>query len=339
MESSSLRQVGTEGFWVALGQAVAALGAIVGVRLLTAFMNPTAYGELALALTIGMLSQQFILGPLSQPLGRFFAPKQESNQLSVYFRAGLVLLTQGSAAVLFFAVLSIAGVWVTGQVRWIPVVLLAFLLALVNGYEGGLDAIQNAARHRIVVAWHDGLGQWARFGMAILLIVFLESSGTVALMGYALGGVVVLVSQVVFLKMLLLKGIPWAANQVDINNCVRQMHAFAWPFAGWGLFTWAQVASDRWALQVFGATGVVGLYAALFQVGYAPIYFLTGLGVQLFSPILFGWAGDASDPGRLKRAFRLNHLLLAGALALTTAGTLLAFRLHNQIFRLVVAPQ
>src|SRR5208282_5628895 len=75
------------------------------------------------------------------------------------------------------------------------------------------------------------------------------------------------------------------------------------------------------------------------QVGYSPIALLTGLAVQLFSPILFSWAGDASDPGRLKRAYRLNQLLLAGSLALTVVGTIVAFLLHNQIFRLVVAPQ
>ena len=339
MNASSLRRVGGEAFWVGLGQAVGTLGAIVGVRLLTGFMNPTAYGELALALTIVMFSQQLILGPLGQGFLRFFAPMQEANKLPAFFRAGLVLLAQASGIVLFCAALSIPVLWAIGQIRWVPVVLLALLLALAQGYNSEMDAIQNAARHRIVVAWHQGIGQWARVAMTILAIILLGSSGRVALLGYLLGAALVITSQLVFFKRRILKGVPWAADEKDVKDCVQQMRGYAWPFAGWGLFTWAQLASDRWALQAFAATGVVGLYAALFQVGYSPIYILTGLAVQLFTPILFSWAGDASDPGRLKRAYRLNNLLLAGSLALTAAGTMIAFLIHNQIFRLVVAPQ
>lgn len=339
MDVSSIRRVGGEAFWVGLGQAVAALGGIVGVRLLTGYMNPAAYGELALGLTIVMFSQQLILGPLGQPFVRFFAPMQEAHKLPAFFRAVLVLLTQASGVVLLFAVLSALGLWAIGEGRWVLVVLLAFLLSLVYGYNGAMDGIQNAARHRIVVAWHDGIGQWARVVMAIFVIVLLGSSGTVALLGYTLGAAVVIASQLVFLKVRLLKGVPRTADEKDIKDCVRQMRGYAWPFAGWGLFTWAQLASDRWALQGFAATGVVGLYAALFQVGYSPIALLTGLAVQLFSPILFSWAGDASDAGRLKRAYRLNNLLLAGSLALTLVATTVAFLLHTQIFRLVVAPQ
>ena len=339
MNIASLKRIGREAFWVGLGQAVAALGAIIAVRLLTGFMNPTAYGELALALTIGMLTGLLIMGPLGQPIGRFFAPMKEAHKLTVYFRAALLLLTQATGIVVLFAGLSILGLWVTGHARWIPVVFLAFLLALFNGFEGILDAVQNSARHRIVVAWHDSIGQWARSGMAILLIILLGSSGAAALMGYVLGVCLVLTSQIIFLKKLILKGLPWAADAGEIKQCAQQMRAYAWPFAGWGPFAWAQTASDRWALQGFAATGAVGLYTALFQIGYSPISLLTGLGVQLFAPILASWAGDASDPGRLKRAYRLNLWMLAGSLALTTVATLIAVFFHNFIFRLALAPQ
>ncbi|MFZ0963036.1 MAG: oligosaccharide flippase family protein [Terriglobia bacterium] len=339
MDSSSLRRVGGEAFWVGLGQAVAALGGIVGVRLLTGFMTPAAYGELALALTFMMLAQQLIFGPLGQAFMRFFAPMQEANKLPAFFRAALVLLTQASGTLLLLTVMPVLGLWAIGEVRWVGVVGAAFLMALVYGWSGELDAVQNAARQRIVVAWHDGAGQWARFAVAVFLIVILGSSSPVAVLGYTLGGALVLASQLLFLKKLLLDRVPQTADRKESEDCMRQMRQFGWPFASWGLFTWAQLASDRWALQAFAATGVVGLYAALFQVGYTPILLVTGLAVQLFSPILFSWAGDASDPGRLKRAYRLNQLLLAATLALTAVGTMLAFVLHNQIFRLVVAPQ
>lgn len=335
---SSLKRLGSELFWVGLGQGVAALGGLAGVRLLTGFMNPVSYGELALALTIVLLSQQ-VVGPISQAFMRFFAPMQEANKLTAFFRATLGLSMQATGVVLVFTVLAITGLWAIGEVRWIWIVVLAFLLSLLTLYNSGLDGVQNAARHRIVVAWHQGIGQWVRVAVAISMIVILGSSTTVVLVGYTLGGALVLTSQLVFLKKLLLKGIPQAGSDKDVRDCVRRMRGYAWPFASWGLFSWAQLASDRWALEAFAPTGVVGLYAALYQMGYYPIFLVTGLATQLIEPILFSWAGDGSDTGRLSRAHRLNLILLVGSLALTTVGTILAFLFRNQIFWLVVAPK
>jgi O-antigen/teichoic acid export membrane protein len=301
-------------------------------------MNPVSYGELALALTIVLLSQQ-VVGPISQAFMRFFAPMQEANKLAAFFRATFGLSMQATGVVLVFTVLAVIGLWAIGEVRWIWIVVLAFPLSLLTMYNSGLDGVQNAARHRNVVAWHQGIGQWVRVAMAISLIVILGSSTTVVLLGYTLGAALVLASQLVFLRKLLLKGIPQARGDKDVGDCVRRMRGYAWPFAGWGLFSWAQLASDRWALQAFAPAGVVGLYAALYQMGYYPVFLLTGLATQLIEPILFSWAGDGSDTGRLNRAYRLNRILLVGSLGLTMVGTIVAFLFHNQIFWLVVAPK
>ena len=335
---SSLKRLGSEFFWVGLGQGVAAVGGLVGVRLLTGFMNPVSYGELALALTIVLLSQQ-VVGPISQPFMRFFAPMQEANKLTAFFRAAFRLSAQATGVVLVFTALAVIGLWAIGEVRWIWIVVLAFLLSLLTLYNSGLDGVQNAARHRTVVAWHQGVGQWVRVAMAISLILMLGSSSTVVLLGYTLGAALVLTSQLVFLKKLLLKGIRQAGSDKDVSDCVRRMRSYAWPFAGWGLFSWAQLASDRWALQAFASPGVVGVYAALYQMGYYPVFLLTGLATQLIEPILFSWAGDGSDTERLNRAHRLTLVLVVGSLAITMGGSIVAFLFHNQIFWLAVAPK
>src|SRR5438874_2297495 len=57
------------------------------------------------------------------------------------------------------------------------------------------------------------------------------------------------------------------------------MRGYAWPFAAWGIFTWMQTASDRWALQGRG-TSEVGFYAALYQLGYYPMTLLSGFLVR-----------------------------------------------------------
>ncbi len=81
------RRLSKEGFWVVLGQAMAVLGVLVGVRLLTELLDPAAYGELALGMTVATLVNQTVLGPLSNGVTRFYAPAQEQGDLGGYLNA------------------------------------------------------------------------------------------------------------------------------------------------------------------------------------------------------------------------------------------------------------
>ena len=80
------------------------------------------------------------------------------------------------------------------------------------------------------------------------------------------------------------------------------------------IFVFAQESVDKWALQWFATTEDVGYYAALYQIGFAPIALFGGLLSQLFLPIYFGRIGDAKDPSRVRRANALNTKLLVSTL-------------------------
>ena len=58
-----VKRIGGELFWIALGQAMATIGAFVGVRLMTGFLDPKIYGELALGMTLSNLSANFFGDP------------------------------------------------------------------------------------------------------------------------------------------------------------------------------------------------------------------------------------------------------------------------------------
>lgn len=335
------QKLGHEFFWVGLGQTIAALGGIVGVRLLTNVLDPTSYGELALGMTVATLVQQLALGPLSGAFLRFFAPAQEANQLGAYLQGVRVLLGRVTIILLAVGGLFSLGLWAFSHVEWSALVLAALVFSLLSGYNAALNGMQNAARQRVIVAWHQGLGQWLRFLMAVALMAVLGAFSSVAMMGYALAFVVMLGSQIVFFrrKILPLSAFQPVVEPGDVGDWTRKMRSYAWPFATWGLFTWAQLSSDRWALQTFGVTSDVGLFAVLYQLGYYPITLLSGLVVQLISPILFSRAGDGADQSRLDHTLRLNSLLVLGAVLLAVLGTILVFSLHKRIFSLLVAPE
>ena len=336
MDRSRLKRLGREFYWVGLGQAVAALGAIVGVRLITHRLTPVAYGELALGMTVATLSQQTLLAPLSGSSLRFFTPAQEAGQISSYLNAVGYLLTRVVGLALVALTVLTFGIWVSGHANWLWLVFGSFGFALIAGTSAVLDGMQNAARQRVVVAWHDGLAPWLRYISAVVLIGLLGAFSSVAMLGYGLASVVVLSSQFVFFRRRISVMDTTGAIPAVTHEWTRQMYNYGWPFAVTGLFSWVHASSDRWALQIFSATSTVGFYAVLYQIGYYPISLITNLITQLVMPVLFSRAGDGSDMARMQTVRKMNRTVIIFILGLTGLAALVAANLHAEIFALFV---
>jgi len=341
ISSPRVKRLAKEFLWVGAGQIAAVAGGLVGIRLLTQALSPASYGELALAMTVATLAQQVVLGPAAGALLRFFAPAHEAKQLRAYFRGSRRLVAEGTCLVFALAVLSALALLLSGRTQWLTLLAAAFLYSLLSGYCSALDGMQNAARQRAVVAWHQGLGQWLRFSLALAFIALCGALSSAAMLGYAMASAAVLGSQVFLFRRKILALLSDQSSAMDAAaGCwTRPMRGYAWPFAIWGVFTWAQMASDRWALQLCGSASAVGLYAALYQLGYYPMTLLSGFLSQLVLPILFSRAGDGTDKGRLAASHRLNRLIFSSSMLLTVIGGLVAWAFHRQIFALFVGPE
>ncbi|WP_069470422.1 lipopolysaccharide biosynthesis protein [Candidatus Marithrix sp. Canyon 246] len=339
---SRFQRLGRELLWVGLGQFMTALGVIVGIRLLTEVLPPNIYGEVALGMTIVMLFIQVLLSPIAKASSRFFNPAQEVKQLPALLhgiRKMLIYVT-----VLLLVITNVGfflGLLIYGYSQWLWLVLAAFIFALLSGYNLILDGIQNAARQRLIVAWHQGLASWLRFLSAVGLIGIIGSFSYVAMCGYVLASLVVLGSQLWFFnrKIMVLSFDKSTVIASDIKNWNKRMFSYAWPIATWSIFIWAQVASERWVLQIFTSTHEVGLYTVLYQLGYYPIPLLSGIMLQFVLPILFKRAGDGSDQARIEHTHVLISRIAVVGICITFTGILISFWLHELIFSLLVAPE
>lgn len=337
-----LKRVGKEFFWVVAGQAAAALGGLVGIRLLTRALSPAAYGRLALGMTGVMLAQQLILGPLSNAFTRYFSPAEEHGDLDAYLQGSLQLLKKGSVFLGGLLVVLLTGMVARGYQRWISIALGAFVLALLTGYNSALNGIQNAARQRVVVAWHQGIQQWLRFLAALALIGIAGPESSSAIWGFALAVGLVLISQMIFLKQVILPDRKLAHLRGEVpesGEWSAVMYRYARPFMIWGLFSWGQFSSPRWALQFFTASSVVGLYSVLYQLGYYPISLASSLLNRLVSPILFARAGVGNNHQRLRSTHRINLILVILTLVATLALAGAAALFHRWVFSVLVDPQ
>jgi O-antigen/teichoic acid export membrane protein len=328
-----LWKAGFELGWVTLGHGAAVLGSLLGVRLLTGVLPPGPYGELALGLTVATLAQQTLLSPLSGASLRFFATAAERGEESAFVRALFHLMAQAtgvlSVAVALFAAILAA----TGHRAWATLAALALVFAVLAGLCSALDGMQNASRRRRVVAWHDGMAPWLRFLAAWALVTALGPTSTAAMLGYAAATALVLASQSAFFAAgLRAPGGAAAASPAAAAEWTVRIRAYAWPFVTWGIFSGAQFAADRWALEAFATTRDVGLYSVLYQLGYLPMSLASGLLTQLVAPVLFARAGDGSDAGRLRSARSLNRRLVLLVVVLSALSAALAFLLHVRIF-------
>ena len=338
---SRLLRIGRESFWIASGQIAAAIGSVVGIRVLTQVLPPTTYGELALGMTLATLALYIVFNPLSKACLRFYSSAHEALELKEYFLAIHKMLSQSMVVLICVGFLLCLGLYLTDYMQWMWLAIMSFIYTLLFGYSSVLDGVQNAARQRIIVAWHNGSAAWLRFSAAFCLVAYYGISSHIAMAGFALASALILISQSYFFYQNFLKTTPLrlTLKQVDCQKWTRQMFSYAWPFASWGVFLWGLSVADRWALGIFYDTETVGLYTALFQLGYYPMVFLFLVVSQVATPILFGRSGDGRDPDKIDEARALNHYLTFGYLTITVGMFFLSFLFSNQLFSLVVANQ
>lgn len=328
------RRLALEGFWILGGQVAAVIGALVLVRVLTEYLEPEQYGQLTLGLTIAGLVNQVVMGGLTAGISRFYSIAAEKNELSGYLNAsqglmGYAVITAGA-----ITLISIAGLLSMRHSQWIVLVSAALMLSVFNGFSSALGGIQNAARQRAVVALHGGVEPWLRILLAVGMMIWLGSSSTAVILGYAFSSLIVTGSQLFFLKRLI------SADQPILNtsdNWRQQIWSYSWPFSVFGVFTWLQQISDRWALQTYASGHDVGLYAVVFQLGYVPIGLALGMAMTFLGPILYQRSGSTTDQNRNMDVHQIAWRITFAGLAITALAFVFTLFMHKGIFQLLVA--
>lgn len=334
---SALRGRGLVGetVWLGLGRALAALGAIASIRILTDVLPPAAYGDLMLGMSGAMLAQALLFSPISTTLQRFYSASLENDTGGGYWRAAVHAIKWTTGLVILAGLVLASVLAATDHLAWAPLIVAATLFAVCSGFGGIFDSVQNAARNRRLVAIHQVLEQWLRIGMAVGLMALAGASGWAGMAGFAAAAGLLAISRWWFFqpqRQLL------QAQAGSIPESRDEMAAYAWPFICWGFFFWATHACDRWTLRLFSDAAEVGYYAVLFQLGVYPLQLLTDLIQQLLGPIFFSRAGDGRDRQRMQSVFRLQWQILAVTFPLVVVATATAWLLSDWVLYVFAAP-
>lgn len=336
IEPTRLKRLAKEGTWIVAGQIVTVAGMLALVRILTEYLAPTEYGQLALGLTVAGLLNQVIFGGINNGIARYYAVAAEADDLNGYLRDARNLLFYGTLAAILVGGLLLSGLHHFEASQWMVLAAAALLFAVISAYNGAIGCIQNAARQRAIVALHGGLNAWLNLLFAVLVMRWLSTTSEAVVAGYIASTLLVTLSQLLFLRRTIQ---PQAVPSVRHDDWLHPMWSYSWPFSTFGVFTWMQQVSDRWALESFASTADVGHYAVLFQLGYAPITIFIGMSTAFLSPILFQRSGDASNADRNAGVHRLSWNLTYLTLIITGAATLLTFVGHEWLFSHLVASE
>jgi O-antigen/teichoic acid export membrane protein len=333
-----IKRLAKEGSWIVAGQIAAVAGALVLVRVLTEHLDPAQYGQLALGLTIAGLVNQVAMGGVTGGIGRFYSISLEKGDLWGYLRASNRLMGYATLGASAIALVLMVGLFLTGQMQWLGLAAAVLIFSILSVYNSALGGIQNAARQRAIVALHGGMDAWLKIGLAVGVVLWLGSSSTAVVIGYALSALLVTVSQLFFLRRLLRRHGGNTHNS-STEDWARQMWLFSWPMMAGGLFNWGYYASQRWALELFVSTADVGKFYALTQVAYSPITMAAGLFMSMLVPILYARAGDPGNHQRIANVRGIVFKIASLGLVATFLLAGITFFWHEAIFKLLVAQQ
>ena len=336
VQKDRIHRLSREGGWIIAGQAASVLGSLVLVRVLTEYLEPAEYGQLALGLTVATLVNQVVMGGLINGIGRFYSIATEKGDLWGYLRAARRMLIIATAVVVGLGMILIGTLAAVEMHQWLWLATAALVFSILSSYNSALNGIQNAARQRAIVALHGGMDAWLKIGLAVGVMLWLGTNSAAVVAGYALSAFIITLSQFFFLRRLIARQ-NVTCPQIINEDWTRQMWLFAWPMMVGGLFNWGYYASQRWALELFVSTDEVGKFYALTQVAYTPIALAGSLFMSFITPIIYARVGDPNNRARLTDAKSLIFRIASIGMGATLLAAAIAYFAHEWVFQILVA--
>ena len=156
LERSLLSRLSRDGATVAAGQFAAAIGTLVGIRLLTEIAAPSTFGMVSLALGIAALGLNTASTPFTQAALHLY-PQLESDGRLIDLRNALAHTYWRAGRVVGLVVAVGSAVLVTSdQVSWVLCALVTLLLAVDIMRSVSITFLNAARRHARFSAWLAG---------------------------------------------------------------------------------------------------------------------------------------------------------------------------------------
>lgn len=306
--------------------------------MLTSLLGPKVFGMLALSLTLAGIGNLLFYGPFSQAVLRFYSIFLERRRLEEYFGAIFRFHKVTALGIVGTAIFLSAGTLGWFGLEISELVLFSTLFMVTSGIVGTYIAIQNAIGNHRIVATVQVMDAWLRIIFALAGITFLNVSATSALGGYALAGL----CMVLFFWICNRKQILEWRESTELRTSVAALNElifYAFPFFLFALVGIVTSFGDRWMINFCCGLEEVGIYAALYQIAYAPLVIFSNTINQVILPVVYVRAGEGAMAENIKSAQQTYwRMVFASALCLF-GWVALTFFLGQPLLRILTTPQ
>jgi O-antigen/teichoic acid export membrane protein len=323
------RQV-SEVAWVVGGQAATAIGTLVGVRTLTQYLTPAAYGTVSLALGLSTLAISLVAAPITQAAIHFY-PR---------------VIIEGSARELLSSVLRcyrtmtpwialaalIAGVGYVACGGGTPVlVLLVALLLASDCWRSANLSLLNAERRQGRYALWMASDAWSRPLAAVAAVLIFGRSPVAVLAAYVLVSGLLLAA---FSYRLWPRDTSAPSKAIERSRgWDARMWQYALPLIPLGIISWASTLGDRYIIGSTLGVADTGLYAAVYGLAYSPFMIVNGTAEQALRP----YYQTAVSRNDRRQANRILMLWFGCVAAVCSVGVVIFALGHELLASLAVA--
>lgn len=316
---------------VTIGQVIAAVGTLVGVRLLTEFISPAVFGEYKLLLAALSLITGIFVRPFIQFIMREYHDAEVNDVITLFLRQirGMFRKYIVAVAILFAVIIYFSD----GSLHTLPsylFLLLPLILVLTTSVE--LERALMVTQSRQIHASLVSIGRNWLVPIAAVLMTILATQSVGAMF---VGTMVVLVGILLLQHRekpeIISQGDgaagDGAAGGMDLVNIRHQALKYGLPLAAVGLLSWLVHESDRFFLAYYHSQEVVGIYSAAYGLVSAPFTLVVGSMAQFLYPIMF----RVSASGDQKKKSQVLKGMLIASSVISLLGVLIVSLFDEQI--------
>jgi len=124
-------------------------------------------------------------------------------------------------------------------------------------------------------------------------------------------------------------------SKTGSGNLGKEILRFSWPFCVWGVFGWIHQSCDRWSLQAFHGSDVVGAFSVITILAVYPLIFCANFLNNLFLPIAYERAGNLTSSASIQSANKVLYLM-TGVYVIGASTLIIVFLfLHGEVVLLM----
>jgi len=311
------------------GQALGAIGTLVGVRAVTEFVSPAVFGAVALSMGLIALAQGLAVGPLMQGILRLYPECASTGNAGTLRRAALrALRLPVSTAFVALLVGLTAWEWTSEGSLWLGV--LAALLFIAEVTRSVEVTQLNAARRQRAMALLSAADAWMRPALAVFVVWLCGPSPSAVLAGYLAGALLPL------LAFYLCRGFGlYGRAEADARPLEARLWRYAKPLVPLPIIAWVSGLADRYLLAALVGLPAAGAYAALYALASKPFLMLAA-GIELALRQVYYGHVTAGRRDAERQSFRL---WLATVLVASAIMVCLIAILHRELTWLLLAAE